>query len=270
MPSSDTSPTAPMSRTASAGRYPQAARVASATGRSKPEPSLGTSPGLRLMVIRRVGRGKPLEAAPERTRSLASRTAAPGSPTMVTPGSPLRACASTRTGTASMPTRANPHTEREQAMPSPPARAQDVFTCSQAAAEAPNRPSATTTASNRTEQGSSPAPTATTWRPPAACLAFRGPMASKRRAVLLAGPRLDLHHHHLEPIAAHEVELAERSPLILAPARGTLSPQERRRPPARPYGRAPRGRRLVRHVQFSLGSPSRRAYRVIGSLQRDG
>ncbi len=90
-PSSETSPTDPTSRTDSMGSAPHAARVASATGRSNPDPSLGTSPGLRLIVIRRVGRGNPLEAAPERMRSRASRTAAPGRPTMVTPGSPFLA-----------------------------------------------------------------------------------------------------------------------------------------------------------------------------------
>ena len=109
-PSNETSPTAAVPLTASTGMCPQAAKTANATGRSKPEPSLGTSTGLRLMVIRLVGSGRPLLAVPERMRSLASRTAAPGSPTTVIPGRPGLACASTLTGTASNPTSANPQT----------------------------------------------------------------------------------------------------------------------------------------------------------------
>jgi len=55
------------------------------------------------MVMRRVGSSIPLLAVPERIRSLASLTAAPGSPTIVMPGSPGRAWASTRTGIAFQP-----------------------------------------------------------------------------------------------------------------------------------------------------------------------
>ena len=57
-------------------------------GRSSREPSLGKSAGARLMVRRLVGNKKPLLIIAERTRSLLSRTAASGNPTMVREGKP--------------------------------------------------------------------------------------------------------------------------------------------------------------------------------------
>jgi len=110
-PSSPSSPTAPICRREPEGTWPAAARIAKATGRSNAEPSLRTSAGLNPTVMRCVGRGSPTFAAAERTRSFASRTDVSGRPTTVTPGSPGRTCASTCTGTASMPTRANVITE---------------------------------------------------------------------------------------------------------------------------------------------------------------
>ena len=59
-----------------------------AMGKSSREPSLGKSAGAKLMVRRLVGNKKPLLIMAERTRSLLSRTAASGSPTMVKEGSP--------------------------------------------------------------------------------------------------------------------------------------------------------------------------------------
>ena len=57
-PSSASSPTAATPIRPSYGIWPEAARIASAIGRSKPEPSLRSSAGARLTVIRR---GRPLE-----------------------------------------------------------------------------------------------------------------------------------------------------------------------------------------------------------------
>src|SRR5690606_13629183 len=88
-------------------------------GRSKPPPSLGRSAGARFTVMRRFGNWKPLLTMALLTRSLLSRTAASGSPTMDRAGSPLAMCTSIATAGASMPTAARLWTSAS-VIPSPP------------------------------------------------------------------------------------------------------------------------------------------------------
>ena len=64
-----------------AASWPEAARIASASGRSYWGPALRRSAGARLATIRRAGTAKAWLARPERTRSRASWTATSASPT---------------------------------------------------------------------------------------------------------------------------------------------------------------------------------------------
>ena len=65
------------------GNCPEAARMARRTGRSYTGPVLRISPGARLTVIRLTGQTKDRFFSALRTRSVASRTALSGRPTMV-------------------------------------------------------------------------------------------------------------------------------------------------------------------------------------------
>src|SRR5690625_1837756 len=78
----------------------------SAIGKSKRPPSLGKSAGARLTVIRLLGNSKPHVSRAARTRSLLSRTAASGKPTIDKDGRPLARCTSTMTDGASIPSTA--------------------------------------------------------------------------------------------------------------------------------------------------------------------
>src|SRR6266481_5888172 len=74
-----------------------------AIGRSKRPPSFGKSAGDRLTVMRPGGKLNPVVNNAERTRSLLSRTAVSGSPTMKKAGRPEPKCTSTRTNGADRP-----------------------------------------------------------------------------------------------------------------------------------------------------------------------
>ena len=91
---------------ASPETWPLAASMPRAIARSKRPPCLGRSAGARLMVIRRAGNSNCAQWMAARTRSLASRTAASGSPTMLIDGKPPPRWTSTRTSGACTPTRA--------------------------------------------------------------------------------------------------------------------------------------------------------------------
>ncbi len=80
--------------------------AASAIGRSKPEPSLRSSAGARLTVMRPSGNFSSAAEIPLRTRSRASWQARSASPTIAKPGMPSRTCASTSTRRGSRPTSA--------------------------------------------------------------------------------------------------------------------------------------------------------------------
>src|SRR5699024_4295315 len=111
--SSPVRPSSPMnavSRRESGGIWPLAARMPSAIGRSKRPPCLGRSAGARLTVMRRCGNSNWAQWIAARTRSLASRTAASGRPTMDMPGSPPARWTSTATAGAETPARARPCT----------------------------------------------------------------------------------------------------------------------------------------------------------------
>ncbi len=86
-----------------ASSWSDAARIAIAIARSWPVPSFGRSAGARFTVIRRDGTSKPELRSAARTRSRASSTALPASPTMVSPGRPKATSTSTRTGIPSTP-----------------------------------------------------------------------------------------------------------------------------------------------------------------------
>ncbi len=87
-PSSDSSPSTVYSPSSSAGRTSIAANRANAIGRSKWLPSLTTSAGARLTVIRLGGRARPRAPRAARTLSRDSATALSGSPTTVNAGNP--------------------------------------------------------------------------------------------------------------------------------------------------------------------------------------
>src|SRR5580658_3853322 len=74
-----------------------------AMGRSKLGPSLRTSAGARLMVVRPMGNLNPEFVSAVETRSRDSFTATSGNPTMTTTVSPQPEFTSTSTGKASMP-----------------------------------------------------------------------------------------------------------------------------------------------------------------------
>ena len=84
----------------------EAASNASAIGRSKPEPSLRSSAGARLTVMRPVGKLSSAAEIPLLTRSRASWQARSARPTMAKPGMPSRTWASTSTRRGSSPTSA--------------------------------------------------------------------------------------------------------------------------------------------------------------------
>ncbi len=72
-------------------------------GRSSPAPPFRTLDGARLTVTRFSGQVSPVESIDARTRSLDSRHAASGRPTIVKPGRPLDTWTSTATGVPSTP-----------------------------------------------------------------------------------------------------------------------------------------------------------------------
>ncbi len=103
-PSSASSPISAVRPSSSVSSWLLATRIAAAMARSCPVPSFGRSAGARLTVIRRAGTSKPELRSADLTRSRASSTALPGSPTIVSPGSPNETSTSTRTGMPSTPT----------------------------------------------------------------------------------------------------------------------------------------------------------------------
>ncbi len=105
-PSRDSSPSARVFSTSSAGMMSSAASTASAMGRSKCEPSLGRSAGDILMVILRAGRAMAIAFNAARTRSRASETALSGRPTIAKEGMPGDKAHCTSTRRASMPWKA--------------------------------------------------------------------------------------------------------------------------------------------------------------------
>src|SRR5690606_28784811 len=111
--SSPVRPSSPMNSqpaSASRGICPLAARMPSAIGRSKRPPHLGRSAGARLTVMRRAGNSNCAHWIAARTRSLASRTAASGKPTIDIDGNPPPRWTSTLTAGARTPARARPGT----------------------------------------------------------------------------------------------------------------------------------------------------------------
>src|ERR1700675_4592224 len=77
-----------------------------AIGRAKRPPSFGKTAGDKLTVMRPGGKLNPAVNNAERTRSLLSRTAVSGSPTMKNAGRPGPKCTSTPTNGADKPARA--------------------------------------------------------------------------------------------------------------------------------------------------------------------
>ena len=104
-PESDNSPTAARPPSASRSMIPQDAMIASAMGRSYAGPSLRTSAGERLIVMRATGKLRRQLAMAARTRSRLSLTAASGRPTSSNMGIPSTVNASTVTRYPSMPDR---------------------------------------------------------------------------------------------------------------------------------------------------------------------
>ena len=105
-PVSDSSPANTQPSTCSRSTWLLAARMAIATGRSKPGPILRRYAGARLIVMRFCGNSKPEFVIADRTRSRASRTALSASPTIVKAGRPTRMSASTQTRRESTPSSA--------------------------------------------------------------------------------------------------------------------------------------------------------------------
>jgi len=103
VPSRPSSPTYAQRLLRLPGRCPAPASTATATGRSKAAPSLWTSAGARLTVMRRPGTRNPSCAAADRNLSLQSRAADGASPTIPIIGVPRRIATSTRTRSASSP-----------------------------------------------------------------------------------------------------------------------------------------------------------------------
>ncbi len=102
-PSRASSPTAPTPASAAGAIWPDAQRIASASGRSYCGPALRRSAGARLATMRRAGTWNAWLASPERTRSRASCTAASGRPTTEKAGRPARRSTSTSTVEVSRP-----------------------------------------------------------------------------------------------------------------------------------------------------------------------
>ena len=106
-PSSPSSPMAAARGRARSRLWPVAQSKARAIGRSNAGPSLRTSAGARLTVMRREGNSKRELTIAVRTRSRLSCTAASGSPTMVKAGAAATTSASTATGWPSRPVSAS-------------------------------------------------------------------------------------------------------------------------------------------------------------------
>src|SRR5438552_336637 len=102
-PSRPSSPSTHQPSSAGSAVLPSAARIARAIGRSKAAPSLRTPAGARFTVTRFDGYSKPALRSAARIRSLASRTAPSGSPTVVVCGRPEDTSTSTATRIASIP-----------------------------------------------------------------------------------------------------------------------------------------------------------------------
>ena len=102
-PSSESSPMAIEFSMSPGLRMPVAERMPSAIGRSKAAPSLRSSAGARLIVMRSTGNSSPAFRIAARTRSRLSRTVESGRPTVVKDGRPGATSTSTKTSAASMP-----------------------------------------------------------------------------------------------------------------------------------------------------------------------
>ncbi len=81
-----------------------AAKIAAAMGKSKPDPALRMELGAKFTTTLSPGMVKPQAFIAARTRSVDSRTAASGMPTMEKPGNPFETTTSTATGIARTPT----------------------------------------------------------------------------------------------------------------------------------------------------------------------
>ena len=102
-PSSDSSPTNIVPATAPASMRPIAARIPTAIGRSKPDPSLRRSAGARLTTTFLPDIRSPEFSNAARMRCSLSFTALSGSPTRYMPRPPPAMLTSTVTATASIP-----------------------------------------------------------------------------------------------------------------------------------------------------------------------
>ena len=107
-PSRESSPMNSLPSTLSWGRYPEAARIPTAMGKSRAEPSLRRFAGARLTVMRFRGNRYPELRRAVRTRSRASLTAVSASPTISKPGSPRARSTSTVIQTPLRPLQAAP------------------------------------------------------------------------------------------------------------------------------------------------------------------
>ena len=104
-PERDSSPMTSAGTAAGATRL-EACSSVSAMARSKPAPSLRTSPGARFTVTRLCGSSQPAFRTAVATRTLASMQAASGNPTRKNPGKPRARSTWTDTGTAVAPSSA--------------------------------------------------------------------------------------------------------------------------------------------------------------------
>ena len=109
-PLSDSSPANAYRARNVEGTWAVAASTPMATGRSRPGPSFRRLPGARLTTTRRNGHSSPAPSTAGRIRSVASRTAAPGSPVRVSDGSPRPTWASTVTRWPPTPSTVTPST----------------------------------------------------------------------------------------------------------------------------------------------------------------
>ena len=98
LPSSDSSPRNRMFFSSVFSSAPVVPRIPSAMGRSNPEPSFFTSAGARFTVMVCQGNSKPQFLMADLMRSLLSRTAASGRPTVRKKALPAVMSTSTSTG----------------------------------------------------------------------------------------------------------------------------------------------------------------------------
>ena len=105
-PSSDNSPSDTASATSSAGMISRAASIAKAMARSKCEPILGTSAGIKFMVMRLDGSAMTIALRAALILSFASDTALSGKPTIVNCGNPGIIAHSTVISRGSKPSKA--------------------------------------------------------------------------------------------------------------------------------------------------------------------